>query len=286
MNNIIWLASYPKSGNTWCRSIISSLLDPNADKVKINQLQTDGLCSGRESFDLQTIIKSADLTYDEIDLIRPDLYKYQSNIAKKKLFIKVHDAYTYIPPTGYIEVETPLFPKLASHGVVYILRNPLDIAISYAAHDNLSIDQIITTMNNPSHKLSSKINGVYLQFRQQLLNWSQHVLSWCNQTEIPLLIIRYEDLQNNGIETVTRIAKFCELDCDQQAIEMSLKKSDFKILQQQESELGFIGKPQLMKNFFRSGKSDNWQKELSNQQIEQILKDHGEVMQRFGYLNR
>lgn len=281
MNKIMWLASYPKSGNTWCRTLISNLTNPDSNDIQINQLKTDGISSSRGAFDQQTLIKSTDLTYAEIDALRPEVYNYQSSQATETLWVKVHDAYTYIQDESK---PTPLFPKLASRGVVYILRNPLDVAVSYAAHNNSTIDQAIISMNNPSHCMSAKLSGVHSQFRQQLLSWSQHVLSWTNQTEIPLLVVRYEDLQTTAIATVTKLAQFCGLNTEQSAIEQTLDKSDFKRLQQQEQEHGFKEKPQFMQAFFRQGKSGDWRQKLSEQQISTIIEHHGETMRKFGYL--
>ncbi|MEJ2083836.1 MAG: sulfotransferase, partial [Acidobacteriota bacterium] len=38
MTGIVWLASYPKSGNTWLRAFLMNFLDPGKRPVDINQL--------------------------------------------------------------------------------------------------------------------------------------------------------------------------------------------------------------------------------------------------------
>lgn len=276
-NNIIWLASYPKSGNTWCRALISNLL--NETTVNINELQTDGIASARASFENTTLINSAMLGYDEIDMMRPDVYIYQSESSDKLLYIKVHDAYTLNTK------NKPIFPVNASKGVVYIVRNPLDVAISYAAHNNSSIDKAIELLNDSSHCMSVKTTGVNNQFRQKLLNWSEHVNSWLTQTEIPILLIRYEDLHTKPKETVAQLAKFCGLKADTASVSKSILNSDFKNLRSQEQQLSFREKPQNMKNFFRKGIIGSWQNELTAAQIETITNMHRPMMQQLGYLS-
>ncbi len=275
-NNIIWLASYPKSGNTWCRALISNLL--NETIVNINQLQTDGIASARSSFENATLINSTVLSYDEIDIIRPQVYNHLSNSSQKPLYIKVHDAYTLNT------ANQPIFPAHATKGVIYIVRNPLDVAISYAAHNNSSIDKAIELLNDSSHCMSAKTTGVSNQFRQKLLTWSEHVNSWLTQTEIPLLLIRYEDLHTQPQETVAQLAKFCGLAADDANVAKSILNSDFKNLQSQEQQDSFREKPQNMEKFFRKGLAGGWQNELTSAQIEAIINKHNSVMQQLGYL--
>lgn len=275
-NNIIWLASYPKSGNTWCRTLISNLRHETA--ANINQLHTDGIASGRGYFESSTLTNSAHLSYDEIDIIRPAVYTHQSDLSTKQLFIKVHDAYTF-----NLE-QNPIFPAHASKGVVYIVRNPLDVAISYAAHNNSSIDKAIDLLNDSSHCMSAKSNGVSNQFRQKLLNWSEHVSSWLSQSEIAVLLIRYEDLHTNPIQTITELAKFCGLAHDENSIRKSIQQADFKKLQEQEQQDGFREKPQNMTSFFRKGVVGSWQQELTPSQIQLIIEHHRPTMERLGYL--
>lgn len=275
-NNIIWLASYPKSGNTWCRTLITNL--SHNTESNINKLQTDGISSSRGHFENTTLINSAHLSYDEIDNIRPMVYNYQSNLSNKTLFIKVHDAYTQNSD------DQPIFPAKASKGVIYIVRNPLDVAISYAAHNNSSINKAIELLNDSSHCMGAKKTGVGNQFRQIMLNWSKHANSWLSQSEIPLLLIRYEDLHNKPLSTIMELAKFCDLPSDEDSIIKSLQLSDFKNLQQQEKENGFYEKPQNMQNFFRKGVVGSWISELTPAQIQSITDVHSSMMQQLGYL--
>ena len=108
MNNIIWLASYPKSGNTWFRIFLSNLLNEKEEPADINKItSTHGIASARHLFDELTGIEASDLSQNEADLLRPGVYKLISDEARQTLFIKAHDAYKFLPD------KSPLFPPSA-----------------------------------------------------------------------------------------------------------------------------------------------------------------------------
>ncbi|HJX72016.1 MAG TPA: hypothetical protein VJ346_08695, partial [Bacteroidales bacterium] len=68
---IVWLASYPKSGNTWFRIFLTNLLNHTNEPVDINNLYPSTIASSRSLFDEATGLESSDLTLDEIELLRP-----------------------------------------------------------------------------------------------------------------------------------------------------------------------------------------------------------------------
>ena len=100
--NIAWLASYPKSGNTWIRSLLTAYRGQG--EFSINQLETDGIASSRALIDQQLGLKSTDLNGDEIESLRPLAYTQLSKTKDSLQLIKVHDAYT-VDAGGL-----PLFP--------------------------------------------------------------------------------------------------------------------------------------------------------------------------------
>lgn len=142
MGNIIWLASYPKSGNTWFRAFLSSLLSKTDAPVDINCLEGGPIFSARAVFDSTTFIQSSDLLPDEIDNLRPLVYEELSRKAADRLFIKAHDAYTYL------DNGRPLFPSNATGGAIYLIRNPLDVAVSYANHLSCDLEKAISLLND------------------------------------------------------------------------------------------------------------------------------------------
>lgn len=277
MSSLIWLSSYPKSGNTWFRSFISNLISNSEEPVNINSMLTDGIASGRNIFDENTGIDSSDLSFEEIDNLRPEVYEYMAERAEKRLYIKIHDAYTYL------EDGRPLIPNHKAK-VIYILRNPLDVAVSLAFHLNSTYDDAIKKMGQEEFCFCSNDKKHHIQLRQRLLSWGSHVKSWVDNGNIPIEVIRYEDMVEKPFETFSKAVQFIGLDVSEEKIKKAIKFSSFDILKSQEEKENFKEKPTKAKSFFREGKSGNYNNHLSEVQIEQIIKDHSEIMKRFGYI--
>ncbi len=278
MGGIYWLASYPKSGNTWFRTFLRNLWEDGDEPVDINELNTGEIASGRGWLDEILGFDSAELDPDEMDRLRPEVYRW--TLRNKEVgYHKIHDAYTFT-----LDGE-PLVSQQATLGALYLLRNPLDVAPSYANHNNSSIDDAITRMSEPTHALCKTRKSLPNQVRQKLLSWSEHVLSWVDAPDLNIEVIRYEDMLQNPVLTFTRAVKFLALPDDPARIDKAIRFSDFKLLAAQEREKGFREKPPNTEHFFRQGKSNGWRDKLTAEQVERIIADHGEVMTRFGYLD-
>lgn len=279
-SGIYWLASYPKSGNTWMRLFIANLSgEEKKQEVDINELRTGAIASGRGWVDEVLGFDIGALSHDEIDLLRPEVYRWSAEHAEKLEYHKVHDAYTSLPD------GRDLIPAEATRGALYLLRNPLDVAISFAHHSNCTIDKAIDNMSKPDFAFCGGEKRLHNQLRQWLLSWSDHVLSWADAQQINRLMIRYEDMINEPLTTFTKVAAYLELPTDQDSIKQALENCAIEKLQKQEKEKGFKEKMATSKSFFRKGKAGDWQETLSEAQIQRIISDHSKVMKRFGYLD-
>ncbi|MDX8378195.1 MAG: sulfotransferase domain-containing protein [Mariprofundales bacterium] len=276
---LYWLASYPKSGNTWTRAFIANLRNEEPEEIDINEIHTGAIASARGWVDEVLGFESGDLSPDETDLLRPAVYRWYAEQMETLEYHKIHDAYTIL------NSGEPLIPTNATLGALCIIRNPLDVAISFAHHSSCSIDRSIENMANPDFVFCKNIKRQDNQLRQIMLSWSGHVLSWADATAINRLVVRYEDMKAEPIKTFTRMANFLQLPTDRNMIETALKKCAFDKLQQQEKEKGFNEKSHKHESFFRKGIVGDWQQTLSQEQIERIVDDHREVMRRFGYLD-
>ncbi|HFD11890.1 MAG TPA: sulfotransferase domain-containing protein [Crenotrichaceae bacterium] len=276
---IFWLASYPKSGNTWMRLFIANLNGEEEEAVDINELYTGSIASGRGWIDDVLGFDIGALSHDEIDQLRPDVYRWSAEQAESLEYHKIHDAYTTLAD------GRQLIPANATYGVLYLLRNPLDVAISFAHHSNCSIDKAIDNMSNPQFAFCGGTKRLNNQLRQWLLSWSDHVISWVDAAQINRLVVRYEDMVNHPMTTFSKVAGFLELATDENSITQALEHCTIKKLQEQEQEKGFKEKMATSANFFRKGKVGDWQETLSETQIQRIVTDHCQVMQRFGYLD-
>ena len=166
---------------------------------------------------------------------------------------------------------------------MYLVRNPLDVAVSFAHHGATSIDSTIRNMGNPSYEFANSSHRIDLQLRQRLLTWSGHVSSWVDADAIRTLVVRYEDLVADTGRELTRVLEFAGLEVDAARTEKAVEFSRFDVLQQQESEHGFREKLPKSESFFRSGRTDSWQGVLNADQAERIRADHGVMMERLGY---
>ena len=278
MSGIFWLASYPKSGNTWLRIFLSNY-HSNADTpVDINDLDTSEMSGSRYLFDESTGIDSGDLTFEEVDNYRPRVYTHFAQSSDEQLFCKIHDAYTYLSD------GCPLIPTEATLGAIYIIRNPFDVAVSSSSHNDISIDSAVQTMADNDHGLACDIFAQQRQLRQKLLTWGNHVRSWTEKPDFPVLTIRYEDMLEKPEETFIKVIHFIGDDEDPDRIRRAIRFSSFEEVRNQEEEKGFLEKPTNSSRFFRSGKAGAWRDVLNEEQVKQIIDSHQEIMRAFGYL--
>lgn len=281
MGNIYWLASYPKSGNTWMRILLTNYLRNAQEPADINNLDAGPIASARQVFDDNVGIEASDLTQDEIERLRPFVYDTLSAKADRPFFLKVHDACTSTA-TG-----RPLFPTRATAGVIYMLRNPLDVAVSSAHHGGSEIEKAIGSMRNPEAALLASPDRLHSQLRQRLLTWSDHVLSWVDAPRLRVHVVRYEDMLADTVDTFTQTIRFCRLDDEPARIARAVEFSRFERLQRQEQKNGFQERlPYATAPFFRRGEAGSWHDELAPEQIDELISDHRAVMERFGYLTK
>ncbi|MBR9831836.1 sulfotransferase domain-containing protein [bacterium] len=276
--NVVWLASYPKSGNTWLRSILVHLLQPAQKDDRLDYLKHIRYVSDRRLFDEYSGIDSSDLCDEEISLLRPKVYETMSSHSKENLFFKIHDAYQILSN------GEALISKKASKSIVYIVRNPLDVAVSFSAFKRSTIDKVIEEMNDKSFCLADSKHSLKMEIRQYLSSWSNHVESWTKQKDIPVLVVRYEDLICDVFGVVSQVVEFLELPCSIQQIKLAIDESSFYKLKKMEEDYGYLEKHSNCNSFFRSGVSGEGIKKLTQIQVEKIKLDHQEMMQFLGYL--
>lgn len=275
---LFWLASYPKSGNTWTRIFLANLLNENNKCVDINSIDTGAIASSRDWVQAALGFNINELNNDEVDQLRPQAYRWLSSKANDYEFHKTHDAFSY-SNDGY-----PLFPLAATQGALVIARNPLDVVVSFSFHNNESIDRTITRLNDKHSVLCGKNDRLQKQLRQQLYSWSGFYQSWLD-AEAPKYIVRYEDMHANPMVTFSRISRFLKIEAPDTEIERAIASSTMSELQEQEGQSSFREKSPKAERFFRKGAVDDWKNYLSNNQVERIIECHAEMMQKLGYLN-
>jgi hypothetical protein len=178
----------------------------------------------------------------------------------------------------------PLIPYTASKGALYFIRNPLDVAVSFARHNGSDCDIAISTMADEAFAFCCKLNRLHSQLRQKLLSWSGHVRSWVDNAPFPVCVLRYEDMKTKPLETFQKAVRFAGLPHSLDQIQKAIDFSAFDVVQQQEASEGFQENSTSPSRFFRKGLIGSWREELSENQVQRIVRDHRDVMHRFGYL--
>ena len=274
---LVWLASYPKSGNTWFRSFIS-VLQKNKE-LDINKIETDGIFSGKTILEDFLDVDSDYLSQSEIEEFRRIAFSYVSGNGKKNYYYKIHDAFTFSEYDGL-----PLVPIEPSKVAIYIVRNPLDVALSFANHINSDIDRTIDDyLINEKGFLGKKISSGGIQFFQPLSSWSMHVESWLKYPSFPVHFIRYEDMKNQPFETFKGAVNAIGLDVTDEQIQEAIEATTFEKLKKQENDGGFKEKLHHETTFFFKGEAGRWKKELTEHQINKIRESNEPMMRHFGY---
>jgi len=275
MSGIVWLASFPKSGNTWFRAFLANLIANRPEPVEINELGY-GTFASRQNFDAVLGWETSDLPAEAVNRLRPQV---QDVLARgENVFFKAHEAFTH-PQTG-----EPLFSLGATRAALYFIRNPLDVAVSYGLHIGKDSDAAIDRMNDRAAHLLPSRGKLSAQIAQPLGDWSGHVRSWVDAPGLRVQVVRYEDMLDRTMEVFTAACRFTGLPDEPGRVARALAHSSFKELQRQEGAKGFIEAAQPGNTFFRSGRAGGWRDILSSQQVARIVDSHSEVMRRFGYL--
>lgn len=280
MAKIFWIASYPKSGNTWIKILLANYLQNSHEPADINKLEFQLLASARIWFDEMVGIESSMLDNDTIENLRPGVYRCLAKENEETLYMKAHDAWTR---TGNGD---ELFPNEVTAGVVYVIRNPLDMATSCANHWGVSLEQAVEYMNLPTSELATSTYEMAEQLTQKLGTWSHHVTSWIEDSSLPVHLVRYEDLRSTPESTFGKVVRFCKLPWDADRVRRAVVFSDFSELQRQEKKNDFRERsPKSSDLFFRRGEVGAWREELPDRLVQRIIDAHGDTMRRFGYLD-
>jgi len=275
MGNIIWIASYPKSGNTWMRSFLCNLLSGGSKAQNINRL---GEFCNNESNAMfyRPFFKEPIAEIDAVDIamIRSDVHRAIAMKKTETTFLKSHNYMGYYEgyPTHNLELTA---------GWIYIIRNPLDVVISMAHHYGVSIDESIDFLNNEESATESDESNVY----SLLSSWSTHVESWTNENHPLVCYVRYEDLLDKAIKTFRRAASIVGIN-DSGLIKQALRKSSFDEMRRQETKSGFVERIGESSLFFREGRKDQWRQQLTPEQVERVIDKNRVQMERFKYIPR
>ena len=275
MHKNIFLASYPKSGNTWLRSIIGNFY--NFDKeFSLNDLKSIPLLSIKKhfsEFENKVYINNDELHFD---WVAQNIIKCQKILNNKLNHLNIFKTHS---------VRHKNFTnETVNAGFIYIVRDPRDIIVSLKNFSGKEIDKTIDEF------LFSKSLMITTNGAQELLStWELNVQSWLNYNSVPRLIIKYEDLKLNPKEIILNIKEFLNkihslnINLRDQDIDKIIENTNFNNLKKLEDKNGF-DEATIHSNFFRSGTSNQWKDVLTNTQINLIEKNLKSMMRYFNYI--
>jgi hypothetical protein len=279
LRRAIWIASYPKSGNTWLRVFLNNLMrEVRGEGVRAQNINALHQWSSREAllkdFAPRLGKPAQDATAAEIAAVRPLV---QADLVRghgPPILFKTHNAVASVEGFPTINFEI-------TRAAIYVVRNPLDVVISYAHHMGLSIDATISDMADADNCTQLTDQRRVYEF---MSSWSFHVASWISVPHRPVLIVRYEDMLATPERSFGRVASFLSLTPNAEQLRRAIANSSFDQLAEQEATYGFRERPASSDKFFRSGKSGQWKDALSNKQVHAIVQAHAPMMMRCGYL--
>ena len=277
---IIWLASYPKSGNTWVRAFLSSIL---YTKQGINDFST---LYKIQQFPRKEHFENLVDNFQDPKKICENWKNAQDriNLDNKIKLLKTHHVLCKIDNFEFTDNSNSL-------GVIYIVRDPRTVLLSIKHHfgmkdfdesRNFIINENIWLGINKSEKYKNRANKV----PTLISSWRVNYLSWKNKIQNSL-IVRYEDLLSNPQTEFFKITKFMEKlmnrKFEEEKINNAIKSTSFQALQKLEERGLFTEQGQGAK-FFNSGPNSDWKSQLDKNIVDEINLKFKNEMVELGYL--
>ena len=278
---IIWIASYPKCGNTWVRSLLSAYYFSK---------------DGEFNFDLLKNIRQFPSPYffpnkiNTVEEASASWLPVQKKIkeTKKVYFLKTHNVYGAYKGNNFTTSDYTL-------GAINIVRDPRNVITSLMNHFSINEEDALKMMNNVHRNLRDRNDKDNYATYSFISSWDKNYKSWRITKNINKILIKYEDLENNVENTFLKIVKFTNKimkkndEINFEKLKKSIKTTEFDLLKKKEEKEGFdeaiySSDDGKSKAFFNLGRNNNYKKLLKNKTIKSIEEIFGEEMKELGYL--
>jgi len=276
MSHIVWLASYPKSGNTWLRALLCNFLADAGKPLRLADLWRYAADESKPNWYLPYSGGRApgELSPLETAALRTRVHRDIAAASRSELvLVKTHNFFGSLEACKLQELEL-------TAGAVYIVRNPLDVVPSMADHFGVSLDEAIDFLANDM----TGTPGDEANVASVLCSWSTHVRSWCQSGLARLQVIRYEDLLENGPAALAKVTRFLGMGHDAARLKRAIRCSSVEELRRQEATEGFAERSPNSQRFFSRGLKNRQREQLSPEQVARIVDCHGPLMAQLGYL--
>jgi hypothetical protein len=277
---IVWIASYPKSGNTWVRSFLTAYY-----------YCKDGV------FDINNLIKIQDYPNKQFfknEVKKGEIHKHweesQINIVnqKKIKFLKTHNSLISAFGKNFTEPKYTL-------GVIYIIRDPRNVITSVKNHNDFKTYEEALNMMQNDNTVISDYSYLNNHAKTNIINsWRINYQSWLRNNNYRRLLIKYEDILNNPYQTFRDIVIFVNTICkfndnfDEKKFNNSIETTSFKKLQELENQGKFTESVYSIHDnrkvkFFNQGPDNDWKKNLSHELILKMNDYYKDDFKKFNY---
>ena len=276
---IIWIASYPKSGNTYLRSFISSYFFSKKGKfdfnLLLNVLQFPSIKFTKKNLN------------SKLEASQNWIYNQKQFFSGENIhFIKTHNTLDHYEGNNFTS-------KNLSLGAIYIVRDPRNLITSMTHHYSLNYDEAYKILIDQNASLLEKsLENDFSNFTF-LGSWSNHYKSWKNSKDFETLFLKYEDLENNKYETFKKIVQFInnlkkkKIPLNEKKLLNSIKSTNFSNLRNKEENEGFeesvYSKSGEKKRFFNLGFNNRWQKILPKNILSKLNNNLQNDLNDLGY---
>lgn len=267
-----WVASYPKSGNTWCRLLISAVYAQTVCRVEY------GMDLGPYFFGAVSPVPIEHLTMGQQMQLRPAaLYHMAMRTRLGPTVVKTHMC-------NGLFFQIPMFSEQWVRKVVVTVRDPRDVLTSFAEHTDQGLETMAEQMGAEEATQTDPERGM-----TYLSSWSRHVASWLDDDRFDVLVVPFEGLKEDTFGWARKMVDhlgYAEVTDEQ--VKKAVAATDFDVLSKAEARAkrlgaGFPERAREDQTFFRKGEAGGWREEVPPRLVAKIEDDHGEMMERLGY---
>lgn len=275
MSGILWLASFPKSGNTWLRVFIENLFRNSAEPVSINELG---------------VVRYGDMMGPLFEKIAGKPLQEMSDAELHALREPLQKSWAQEPQTSIVKTHNalmmhegrPLIYLECTAGAAYVVRNVFDVTVSYADHYRLTLDDAVEAMTSGLQTTRTTPAAVF----QVLGTWTDHYRSWHAVENFNPLTLKYEDMVKSPMKAFGSFMRYLGVPKNPTRLKRAVKNSSFSVVSRQESQTGFRERVHQSQKFFRAGGVGGYRRVLNGDQVKRLTERHYDLLLELGYISK